>query len=189
MTFVWTKHRFSGGTLVLDLANTVILRADPQRRRDRLADIGDINRFAEAASLWCEECREGPDFSGLPARAAARLLHLREVSDRYFRQIALGETLSSQSLGELACLCGDILADTSIAGDRIDGAAALSALKLAMDERQGRWAGRIKLCVNCGWLFIDRSRNRSRTWCDMTICGNRNKARRHYHRKRMEAAS
>lgn len=36
----------------------------------------------------------------------------------------------------------------------------------------------------CGRLFLDRSRNRTRRWCDMKGCGNRAKARRHYHRKR-----
>jgi len=33
---------------------------------------------------------------------------------------------------------------------------------------------------NCGWLFLDMSRNRSRKWCDMKECGNRAKAQRHY---------
>jgi predicted RNA-binding Zn ribbon-like protein len=32
----------------------------------------------------------------------------------------------------------------------------------------------------CGWLFLDRSRNRSRRWCDMNVGGNRAKVRRHY---------
>jgi predicted RNA-binding Zn ribbon-like protein len=36
-------------------------------------------------------------------------------------------------------------------------------------------------------LFLDHSRNHSRKWCDMSSCGNRAKARRHYQRKR-EAA-
>ncbi|MEE9166987.1 MAG: ABATE domain-containing protein [Candidatus Neomarinimicrobiota bacterium] len=36
----------------------------------------------------------------------------------------------------------------------------------------------------CGWLFFDMSRNRSRRWCDMKDCGNRNKVRRYYARKR-----
>ncbi|MBI4413448.1 MAG: CGNR zinc finger domain-containing protein, partial [candidate division NC10 bacterium] len=36
----------------------------------------------------------------------------------------------------------------------------------------------------CAWLFMDRSRNRSRRWCDMKACGNRAKARRHYERKK-----
>jgi predicted RNA-binding Zn ribbon-like protein len=33
---------------------------------------------------------------------------------------------------------------------------------------------------NCGWLFLDMTRNRSRKWCDMKDCGNRAKAQRHY---------
>jgi predicted RNA-binding Zn ribbon-like protein len=34
--------------------------------------------------------------------------------------------------------------------------------------------------AGCGWLFLDTSRNRSRRWCTMGVCGNRAKARRHY---------
>lgn len=43
---------------------------------------------------------------------------------------------------------------------------------------QGRLA-RVKLCPcdDCGWAFYDRSRNGSRTWCTMAVCGNRVKAR------------
>jgi predicted RNA-binding Zn ribbon-like protein len=36
----------------------------------------------------------------------------------------------------------------------------------------------------CRWLFIDTSKNRSRQWCSMQSCGNRQKARRHYLRIR-----
>ena len=35
MTFSWTAHRFSGGALALDVANSVVLRAEPERRIDR----------------------------------------------------------------------------------------------------------------------------------------------------------
>lgn len=35
---------------------------------------------------------------------------------------------------------------------------------------------------DCTWLFMDTTRNRSRQWCSMTSCGNREKARRHYQR-------
>ncbi len=38
---------------------------------------------------------------------------------------------------------------------------------------------------NCGWLFIDSSRNHSRCWCDMRDCGNRAKVRRHRMRKKV----
>jgi predicted RNA-binding Zn ribbon-like protein len=45
---------------------------------------------------------------------------------------------------------------------------------------------RVGQCADdqCGWLFLDTSRNRSRKWCSMKDCGNRAKARRHYQRSR-----
>jgi predicted RNA-binding Zn ribbon-like protein len=38
----------------------------------------------------------------------------------------------------------------------------------------------------CTWLFLDRSKNRTRLWCDMKTCGNRAKWRRYYdkHKKK-----
>jgi predicted RNA-binding Zn ribbon-like protein len=36
----------------------------------------------------------------------------------------------------------------------------------------------------CAWLFLDTSRNKSRRWCSMEVCGNRSKARRHYEQTR-----
>ena len=40
---------------------------------------------------------------------------------------------------------------------------------------------RLKACPGdgCGWLFVDTSRTGNRRWCDMEICGNRAKVRRH----------
>lgn len=45
---------------------------------------------------------------------------------------------------------------------------------------------RVRKCAgtDCGWIFLDTSRNRSRRWCDMEDCGNRAKARRHYKRSK-----
>lgn len=44
---------------------------------------------------------------------------------------------------------------------------------------------RLKACPppeGCGWLFLDRSRNGSRNWCNMKTCGNL--AKQHRHRAR-----
>jgi predicted RNA-binding Zn ribbon-like protein len=60
-----------------------------------------------------------------------------------------------------------------------EAALAVSALSLLAGEAMKR----IRVCANCGWLFLDRSRNSSRLWCDMAVCGNRRKASRHYHRR------
>jgi predicted RNA-binding Zn ribbon-like protein len=43
---------------------------------------------------------------------------------------------------------------------------------------------RLKECRSCGWLFIDRSKNNSRTWCNMQTCGSIEKAKRYYYRKK-----
>jgi predicted RNA-binding Zn ribbon-like protein len=55
------------------------------------------------------------------------------------------------------------------------GAVLAAAVRLV---DAGAWH-RLKLCPadDCRWAFFDRSRNRSRTWCAMEVCGNRAKAR------------
>ena len=50
MTFSWTPHRFSGGALALDVANSVVLRSDPARRIDRFAEPATMDAFPEGAN-------------------------------------------------------------------------------------------------------------------------------------------
>jgi predicted RNA-binding Zn ribbon-like protein len=39
----------------------------------------------------------------------------------------------------------------------------------------------------CRWFFVDRSRNHSRRWCDMKVCGNRAKARQFYRQQKSQS--
>ena len=66
--------------------------------------------------------------------------------------------------------------------DRMLWPVARSAANLLVEGELAR----VRECAGdtCGWLFLDASKNRSRRWCDMSDCGNRAKARRHYHRLR-----
>jgi predicted RNA-binding Zn ribbon-like protein len=43
----------------------------------------------------------------------------------------------------------------------------------------------VRRCLSstCQWLFLDTSKNHSRRWCDMKVCGNRMKARRDHSRR------
>ena len=52
----------------------------------------------------------------------------------------------------------------------------LAIVAAAQDE--GTWP-RLKACLadDCQWAFYDLSRNRSAVWCDMKVCGNRQKVR------------
>ena len=64
--------------------------------------------------------------------------------------------------------------------------AVIAAAGEAMAD--GSWQ-RLKACRSdsCRWAFIDSARNRSRQWCSMSICGNREKARA-FRRRRSDAA-
>lgn len=48
-----------------------------------------------------------------------------------------------------------------------------------------RMPRRLKVCKNpgCRWLFVDRTKNQSRVWCDMSACGNRAKVGRFMRRQ------
>ncbi|MFE0027325.1 CGNR zinc finger domain-containing protein [Amycolatopsis sp. NPDC059021] len=61
-----------------------------------------------------------------------------------------------------------------VAADAVGAVLAASA-RLAV---RGDWI-RLKICPadDCLWAFYDESRNRSRQWCSMRVCGNREKAR------------
>ena len=52
---------------------------------------------------------------------------------------------------------------------------AASRLTLSENVQQ------VRACANpeCRWLFLDTSKNHTRRWCDMKLCGNRMKARRY----------
>ncbi|WEX78508.1 CGNR zinc finger domain-containing protein [Sinorhizobium numidicum] len=183
MSFTWTAHRFSGGALALDVANSVVLRFDPERRIDRFADAVAMVSFAEAANRHGAERQR---FGMLvPARPENRglLIGLREATDQYFRARGRAEN-RPDLLADLLEAIATILRQPPYKGEYItlDAAAAHSALSLAADPEPDR----LKICPNCEWLFLDRSRNRSRTWCDMAVCGNRTKARRHYRRNKEE---
>jgi predicted RNA-binding Zn ribbon-like protein len=63
------------------------------------------------------------------------------------------------------------------------GLAAIAAVVLVA-HADGSWR-RLKACRkdHCGWLFYDRSRNLSSSWCSMSICGNRTKTAAYRRRK------
>lgn len=57
---------------------------------------------------------------------------------------------------------------------------ALTRLLVAAADAgaDGSWR-RLKICAadDCAWAFYDTSKNQSRTWCSMRVCGNRAKTR------------
>lgn len=195
MTVSWIPHRFTGGVLALDTANTVVLRGDAARTFDRFEDTAEIARFADAASTFRAAELGGRALAVPSPRAIAPLvLSMREATDRLFRDAVKTGAPAAAGMASFLRACADGL--DSATSERLgsaerpfgdpssplafEAALAVSALSLLAGET----IRRIRVCPNCNWLFLDRSRNSSRLWCDMAVCGNRRKASRHYKRRK-----
>ena len=143
----------------LDLVLTFLNTCDAEDDTDVLAD-------AEEWRRWCAEHGLGE----APGTAA-----VREIRDS-MRTAVLGRTAPDPAVPpswpvRVALRSGvPVLAGTDALGSVLVAATHL--------VHTGHW-DRIKICPadNCLWAFYDRSRNRSRTWCSMRVCGNREKAR------------
>ncbi|MFZ1680988.1 MAG: CGNR zinc finger domain-containing protein [Rhizobiaceae bacterium] len=181
MAISWNAHRFAGGVLALSAANTVVNRNDPERREDRFALPGEMARFGVAAAVHCREELAGeavdPGDPGL-------VIAVREAVDDLFRDHAERGEPDPARLAQFLRIAADAIETETASGLGLAAAMALSGLSLLRPERLAR----IRACPNCDWLFFDRSRNGSRIWCDMAVCGNRAKARRH-HRRRTKGVS
>jgi len=193
MAVSWTSHRFSGGNLALDTTNTVVLRGHPGKTFDRFDDPDEIRRFAEAASGFRADELQNRSLGVADSRRAhTTVTEIREAADRLFRHSAQSGRIEAGHLAPflLACSKGVAAHSGELAGvDRrsgspstpiaIEAAVAISALSVL----SGDMLAKVRICPNCNWLFLDRSRNSSRLWCDMAVCGNRQKAKRHYRRR------
>lgn len=188
MPVEWNAHRFSGGALALSAANSVVHRGVAAMAFDRFDDAAELPSFAAAATQLCEEEFSGATIAVDDApRERVAIIALREAIDRLFRRRAeTGEYLAADLAGLLAAgaqaLDGVEARFDASGPKRLPLAAAMTVSALALLEPAR--AARVRVCPNCRWLFLDRSRNATRLWCDMAVCGNRAKARRHYRRMR-----
>ena len=123
----------------------------------------DVLAQGSAWRQWTAERGLHPD-SLLDARAARTALRAA-VGDPDSARAHLGVALRVE-----LSTAGPALVATSAVGAVLAAAARLAVL--------GDWK-RLKICPadDCRWAFYDQSRNRSRTWCSMRVCGNREKAR------------
>jgi predicted RNA-binding Zn ribbon-like protein len=70
----------------------------------------------------------------------------------------------------------------------VDGALGRIVAAIHESVADGTWP-RLKACERdvCRWAFYDHSKNRSGHWCSMSVCGQREKNRRAYRRRRARA--
>ncbi|MEJ3404529.1 CGNR zinc finger domain-containing protein [Rathayibacter sp. YIM 133350] len=94
------------------------------------------------------------------------------------RSLASGEPVESPAASVPIRLTGGTV---QAQASTVCEAVLASAFTLSIEGRLGR----IRLCraEDCAYAFYDRSRNGSRAWCDMGLCGNRAKARSYRERR------
>jgi predicted RNA-binding Zn ribbon-like protein len=202
-----TPPRFDlvGGRLCLDFCNTHGSRGGSPD--ERFATYQDVVGWAWRASVLNAEeaARLSRLASRTPTEALAvweRSLHMRTALQALFTAIAEGKRVRSAWLDALNQeLAGAMARSQVVPTDSgftwlwAQGGKALDSMlwpvaRSAADLLTEGPISTIRVCEGraCGWLFLDTSRNRTRRWCDMKICGNRAKARRHHQRMKAGAA-
>ncbi len=198
------EHEFdlSGGALCLDFANTVSWRKLDQRASEHLRSYDDLVAFAEQSKVltsdWAGELRaHARQHSREAQQALRRALAYRESLYRAFAALAQRRAVPPDDLKQVNDVEIEALVHRRLvrAGpvyrwqwewddkrmlELILWLIAQSATELLTSSQLST----VRMCQapDCAWLFLDQSRNRSRRWCDMKVCGNRQKARRHYQR-------
>lgn len=192
---------FTGNHLCLDFANTLSNRTSTPR--ERLNRYDDLVRWSREAGILAEndaqrlhaEATQRPEEAEQVLRQA---IELREAMYRIFsahtsdteadeRDLAMLNSMFARAMTR-ACLHNNgksFVLDWSwnreqepVALDRMLWSIARSMAELLTSEALEF----VRMCAadDCGWLFLDTSKNHSRRWCDMKSCGNRAKARKYY---------
>jgi predicted RNA-binding Zn ribbon-like protein len=183
------------GNLALDFANTLDNRYRPQQRVDLLLTYERFLRFAaQSGIITGQQARRllaetHPRDAG---RRLERVIELRETLYFLFKSVAIGKQPDRSRLRTFNRFLAGVQVPETVTWRRpnfirvtrdlteasdgplwpvIDAAANL----LTSPDRH-----HVRECKEgtCRWLFLDRSKNHSRRWCDMKVCGNRSKAQR-----------
>jgi predicted RNA-binding Zn ribbon-like protein len=197
----WVASDIVGGNSALDLVNTVsgwgyapedwVPDMESFLIWSRLSGLLDKRETAQAARLAETSAaaaeRELASVKGLRFALWGLVTSLQQrkpvkpgdlsVVNEWVRRLALSEQVAVKN-GRVEFVPNRDISALELIGLRVT-AAALTLLKHPPVRR-------IKTCPgeNCGWKFLDRSKNRSRRWCDMAVCGNVVKAREYRARNR-----
>ncbi|HUO93125.1 MAG TPA: ABATE domain-containing protein [Rhizomicrobium sp.] len=190
---------FVAGALSLDFINTVG-GTRTGASDEKLGSYGDLLDWAvmggamskEAAGRLASLAERDPAGA---ARQLAQAKSFREALHAVFSALMKGEAVPKKAMDAVNSEIGRALAHARLApsnghyawswdtGDVLD-APLWPVARDAGDLLTEGPLQRLRECASdtCGWLFLDTTKNRSRRWCDMKGCGNRDKVRR-YRRK------
>jgi predicted RNA-binding Zn ribbon-like protein len=196
-----------GGHLALDFVNTVGgPRDEPPSPADELlvayedvavwsARTGVISE-RDARSLRAVARRD----EKAARRALRRAIELRELLYPIFRALADGKEPPAELLDRLRDAEREALAEARLT--RSNGTLEWGwprpreltdplrpIVHAAVELLTEGPLDRLKTCAGCRWVFLDKSRNRSRRWCSMDECGIQMKHARFVERRRRQVSA
>ncbi len=193
--------RLVGGALCLDLVNTVGGR-NSEKGNEHLANYTDLVAWSKHVGILTSRAAQHliQEATRRPAEAERvfeRALELREALYRLFAAFVTGAKPKASDLAVLnqvlETMSGARIIPTENGYDwdwaRDEAALDQMLYPIARSAAELLVSGdlsRVRECEgdDCGWLFMDTSKNHTRRWCSMEECGNLAKARRHYRRVR-----
>lgn len=190
--------------LCLDFANTLDNRLGEQPR-ELLNSYTDLVAWSQQAGQIMDAMatRLLEQAALRPREAVATLQQAKDVREAIYRLfLAIGEEAApaEEDLQALNTALGGAMAHARIVprsdgyswgweGDELVFDRPLwSVVRSAADLLTTPELQAVRVCAaeDCGWLFLDTSKNGTRRWCSMKSCGNRAKARRHYKKEKVK---
>ena len=183
-----------GGDLSLDFVNTVHDRHE-EPLRDLLQNYLDLVTWVYYADAISDSQKEFLLKIGCENQCSADqiykdALQLRETFYEFILTVINQDEVSATNIQlinqwlskafsnlELAQLNGHFVLDWNAENFELESV-LWPIIRAFADLVTSEDINHIKQCGNCGYLFVDNSKNKSRRWCSMEICGNRVKARR-----------
>jgi predicted RNA-binding Zn ribbon-like protein len=188
-------YELIGGHTVLDFLNTVNSWT-VESPQERLETFADVLGFGVAAGVLRPVEARALQAMPRPQAAVKQLHDLRAVLASAFQRIAKGKHPTQEILTRIsregASAAAAITLRPAPAGiqrviDVEDAGIDVVRLRLAdaaLALLTSTELTRLKSCPECGWFFLDSSKNRSRRWCSMQMCGAPAKSRAYYYRQK-----
>lgn len=156
-----------------------------------LVDVHDRLAGAAEVTAWLREHDLVPPDAVAKSGDYTRALAIRDGLREAFAHHHDGVDAPVPALDEVAralplrVAFDEPLPRLTAAGTGVAGGLGQLLVAVAECRSDGSWR-RLKLCRSeaCQWAFYDASKNRSRAWCSMEVCGNRQKTRSYRARHR-----
>lgn len=189
----------SGNSLVLNFINTVHNRNKPYNESiEYLKEPDDIFVWADILELL-------PDDKKIPGNSSVKefnlknrfkeLIKFRELLFSIFSAIANESEIEETQLSLFNRYLKRYYSSTELVigenyeifecitdyKDRLEFILLVlikDARNLLLNENQNR----IKSCPNCGWIFLDKTKGKTKKWCSMKDCGNNIKSLNWYNK-------